>query len=170
MKKVVQDLRSGGLLSAIGAVQNRLDQPILLGYASAGTIVALGAGVSGLQPGDRVACAGGGHAIHGEFAVIPKNLIALLPDSVEFESGAFATLGAIALHGLRLGRMQVGDRVAVIGLGLLGMLAVGLARAAGADVFGVDLDEGRVQLARRAGGRGPVRREGEGAAQGAPGG
>src|SRR4030067_635724 len=131
MKKVVQDLRSGGLLSAIGAVQNRLDQPILLGYASAGTIVALGAGVSGLQPGDRVACAGGGHAVHGDFAVVPKNLIALLPDSVAFESGAFATLGAIALHGLRLGRLQVGDRVAIVGVGLLGVLGGGVARGGG---------------------------------------
>jgi predicted dehydrogenase/threonine dehydrogenase-like Zn-dependent dehydrogenase len=170
VRQTLDKARREGLLTAIEAVQSRLDQPVLLGYASAGTVVALGQDVAGLQPGDRVACAGGGHAIHGDFAVIPKNLIALLPDSVDFESGAFATLGAIALHGLRLGRMQVGDRVAVIGLGLLGMLAVGLARAAGADVFGVDLDEGRVQLARQAGARAHVRGEAEAAAQAASGG
>jgi predicted dehydrogenase len=170
VRQTLDKVRREGVLTAIEAVQSRLDQPVLLGYASAGTIVALGQDVPGLQPGDRVACAGGGHAIHGDFAVVPKNLVALLPDSVDFESGAFATLGAIALHGLRLGRMQVGDRVAVIGLGLLGLLAVSLARAAGADVFGVDLDEGRVRLARQWGAIAHIRGEAEAAAQAQSGG
>ena len=122
------------------------------------------------RPGDRVACAGGGFAVHGEFAVVPKNLVARVPDGVDFESAAFATLGAIALHALRLGRLQLGERVAVIGLGLLGLLTTALARAGGAAVLGVDLDPGRVRLARALGATAHTRAEAEAAAQAASGG
>jgi predicted dehydrogenase len=170
VRRAMDKARREGILSTVESVQNRLSQPLLLGYASAGTIVSMGEGLAGFRPGERVACAGGGHAVHGEFAVVPRNLMAHLPDSVDFESGAFATLGAIALHGLRLGRMQVGDRVAVIGLGLLGQLAVGLARASGAAVFGVDLDVGRVRLAKTMGAAAYVRGEAEAAAQAESGG
>ena len=86
--------------------------------------------MQGFQVGQRVACAGGGYAVHAEYAVVPVNLLAPLPENVDFESGAFGTLGAIALHGFRLGQPQVGETVAVIGLGLLGLISVGLAQAA----------------------------------------
>ncbi|NIM95615.1 MAG: oxidoreductase, partial [Anaerolineales bacterium] len=115
-------------------------QPLSLGYSSAGTILEIGEGVSDFKVGDRVACAGGGFAVHAEYAVVPKNLMAPLPDQVPFEAGAFATLGAIAMHGFRLADSQIGERVVVIGLGLLGILAAQIARAAGCRVFGVDLD------------------------------
>ncbi|HET7011541.1 MAG TPA: bi-domain-containing oxidoreductase [Anaerolineales bacterium] len=170
VRQTIDKARREGVLAAMEAVRDRLDQPVPLGYSSSGIVVALGEGVSGFRAGDRVACAGGGHAIHGEYAVVPKNLVALLPDTVDFESGAFATLGAIALHGLRLGRMQVGDRVAVIGLGLLGLLAVGVARAAGAQVFGVDVQESRVALARNMGATASLRAGAEAAAQAISGG
>jgi len=119
--------------------------------SSAGVIEAVGDGLSGFQVGDRVACAGGGYAVHAEYAIIPQNLIAKLPAGVDFESGAFATLGAIALHGFRLGEPQLGDRVAVIGLGLLGLLAAKIAQAAGCAVFGIDTDPERVKLAEELG-------------------
>ena len=122
-----------------------------LGYSSAGTVVEVSAGLVGVRAGDRVAAAGLGYAVHGEYAVVPMNLMAQLPDSVDFESGAFATVGAIALHGFRLAEPQLGDRVAVIGLGLLGLLSVGIARAAGCRVFGVDVDPARVARAREMG-------------------
>ena len=77
--------------------------------------------------------------------------------TVDFESAAFATLGAIALHGFRLAEVQLGERVAVIGLGLLGLLAVGIARAAGCQVFGVDLLAERVALAQRLGAQAVLR-------------
>ena len=89
--------------------------------------------------------------MHAEYALVPHRLLARLPDEVDFESGAFATLGAIALHGFRLGEPQLGESVAVIGLGLLGLLGGAIARAAGCRVFGVDLDPGRVELARSLG-------------------
>jgi predicted dehydrogenase len=147
VRQVMEKARREGLLTTFDAVQNRLEQPLPLGYSSAGLIEAIGEGLTGFQVGDRVACAGGGYAVHAEFAVVPQNLLAKLPPGVDFESGAFATLGAIALHGFRLGEPQLGDRVAVIGLGLLGLLAAKIAQAAGCVVFGVDTDPERVKIA-----------------------
>lgn len=151
VRQVLDKARREGVLPTIQAAFNRLDQPMALGYSSAGTIVALGEGMDGFQVGDRVACAGGGFAVHAEYAVVPRNLMARLPDHVDFESAAFTTLGAIAMHGFRLAQPQLGERVAIIGMGLLGLLAAGIARAAGCSVFGVDLDPRRVTLAKNLG-------------------
>ncbi len=151
VRQVLDKARREGALSTIEAAFNRLDQPMPLGYSSAGEIQAIGTGVNGFKVGDRVACAGGNYAVHAEYALIPANLLALLPDGVDFESAAFTTLGAIALHGFRLAQAQLGESVGVIGLGLLGLLAVGIARAAGCPVFGVDLDPSRVKLAESLG-------------------
>ena len=148
VRQVLDKARREGLLPTIQAAFNRLDQPMALGYSSAGTIVELGEGMEGFQAGERVACAGGGFAVHAEYGAVPRNLLARLPDNVDFESAAFATLGAIALHGFRLAEPQLGERVAVIGLGLLGLLAVQIAQAAGCSVFGVDLSPARLELAR----------------------
>jgi threonine dehydrogenase-like Zn-dependent dehydrogenase len=150
-KQVIEKARRDGVLTTLEAAFSRLDQPLALGYSSAGTITAVGEGVQGWRAGQRVACAGGGYAVHAEYAVIPENLLALLPDGVNFESAAFTTLGAIALHGFRLSEAGLGERVAVIGLGLVGLLAVGIAKAAGCAVFGIDLDPGRVELATQLG-------------------
>ncbi|MDH5508159.1 MAG: bi-domain-containing oxidoreductase, partial [Anaerolineae bacterium] len=149
----------------VEAAFNRLDQPMPLGYSSAGTIVELGEGLQGFHIGQRVACAGGGYAVHAEYAVVPQNLLTPIPDSVDFEAASFATLGAIALHGFRLAEPQLGERVAVIGLGLLGLLTVGIARAAGCQVLGIDLDTRRVELARQIGAQAVLRQEAEEAAQ-----
>ncbi len=151
VRQVLDKARREGVLSTLEAALNRLDQPLPLGYSSAGTIVALGEGLAGFRVGQRVACAGGGHAVHAEYISVPGNLIAPLPAEVDFESAAFTTLGAIALHGFRLAEGQIGDRVAVIGLGLLGLLAASIARAAGCHVLGIDLDPSRVSLAEEIG-------------------
>jgi predicted dehydrogenase/threonine dehydrogenase-like Zn-dependent dehydrogenase len=163
VRQVLDKARREGLLTTLQSAFNRLDQPMALGYSSAGVIRAVGAGLQGFQVGDRVVCAGGGYAVHAEYAVVPQNLLARLPETVDFESAAFATLGAIALHGFRLAQPQVGERVAVIGLGLLGQLAVGIALAAGCEVFGMDLDPQRVALARQAGAEATLRPQAEAA-------
>jgi predicted dehydrogenase/threonine dehydrogenase-like Zn-dependent dehydrogenase len=150
-KQVIDKARREGVASTLEAAFNRLDEPTPLGYSSAGTVVAVGEGVQSFRAGQRVACAGGGYAVHAEYAVVPVNLAAALPDWVSFEAGAFGTLGSIALHGFRLAKPQVGETVAVIGLGLLGLLSVELAKAAGCRVFGVDLDPDRVALAEQLG-------------------
>ena len=161
VRQVLDKARREGLLPTLQAAFNRLDQPMPLGYSSAGTIVELGDDMPGFQVGERVACAGGGYAVHAEYGAVPRNLLARLPESVDFESAAFATLGAIALHGFRLAEAQLGERVAVIGLGLLGLLAVQIARAAGCAVFGIDLSPQRVELARKMGFEAAARPEAE---------
>ena len=106
--------------------------------------------------GDRVACAGAGYATHAEVNFIPKNLVVPIPkratgEWIGFDEAAFTTLGAIALHGVRLGQPQLGDRAVVIGLGAVGLLAVQILRAHGCRVAGVDLDGARCDLARALG-------------------
>ncbi|MCL5429685.1 MAG: bi-domain-containing oxidoreductase [Chloroflexi bacterium] len=149
LRQVLDKARREGLLNAARASVGRLDEAMPLGYSSAGTIVELGRGVQGFRVGQRVACAGGGYAVHAEYIVVPQNLLAAIPEGVELESAAFATLGAIAMHGFRLAETQIGARVAVIGLGLLGQLAASIAQSAGCLVLGIDLDDGRVALARK---------------------
>jgi len=151
VRQVLDKARREGLISSVEAAFNRLDQPMALGYSSAGTIIAAGDGLQGFKIGDRVACAGAGYASHADYTLVPQNLLAHLPPNVDFESAAFTTLGAIALHGFHLAQPQLGERVAVIGLGLLGLLTVGIAKAAGCQVFGVDLDPMRVALAHQMG-------------------
>ena len=103
--------------------------------------------MQGFKVGQRVACAGGGYAVHAEYNVVPRNLLTPLPKNVDFESAAFTTLGAIALHGFRLAEPQIGENVAVIGMGLLGLLAAQIATAAGCNVLGIDVDPARIALA-----------------------
>ena len=155
VREVISKVQRDGIFSAIQAVRSRLDQPQSPGYSSAGTVIAVGEGVIDLQPGDRVACAGAGFAVHAEVACIPRLLVARIPPrpqggyDVPFDAAAFATLGAVALHGIRTSDAKLGDLVAVIGLGLLGQLTVQLLRAAGCRVLGMDIDASRAELAAR---------------------
>jgi predicted dehydrogenase/threonine dehydrogenase-like Zn-dependent dehydrogenase len=151
VRQVVDKARSDGLRETLDAVRTRLDQPSALGYSSAGVVVEAGALVSDLQPGDRVACAGGGYAVHAELNYVPGSLAVKLPDSVSFEEGAFATVGSIALHGVRQAAPQIGERVAVIGLGLVGQLSCRILAAAGCEVVGIDVVGELVERARHAG-------------------
>jgi predicted dehydrogenase/threonine dehydrogenase-like Zn-dependent dehydrogenase len=164
VRQVINKARREGLLTSLEAAVNRLNQPSPLGYSSSGVVVALGEGVQGLKVGQRVACAGGNYAVHAEYACVPKILLTPLLDEVDFESAAFTTLGAIALHGFRLSEAQLGERVAVIGLGLLGLLMAGIANAAGCRVLGIDLDDKRVALAQSMGSKAVLRSEAEEAA------
>jgi predicted dehydrogenase/threonine dehydrogenase-like Zn-dependent dehydrogenase len=147
VRQVVDKAKREGVLSTLDSVRNRLDQPLPLGYSSAGVVVAVGDEAGSFEAGDRVACAGSGFACHAEVAYIPRNLAVKLPEGVAFESGAFVTLGAIALQGGRQAGVELGQKVAVIGLGLLGQLTVQLLKAAGCQVFGVDLSPARIELA-----------------------
>ncbi len=159
MRQMINKAQREGLLTTLEAALNKLDQPMALGYSSAGTITEIGPDLEGFRVGDRVACAGGGHAVHAEFATLPQNLMVTIPKGVSFEQAAFATVGAIALQGFRLAEVQVGSKVAVIGLGLLGLLATGIAAAAGCEVIGIDLDPDRVALAAAMGAQTAVQRK-----------
>jgi len=109
----------------------RLDMPVPLGYSAAGVVIEVGDGVSGVRTGDRVACAGHPYAGHAEIISVPRNLVVPIPPNVEFEDASFAMLGAIAMNAVRLAEPALGERVAVIGMGLLGLLALQMLRAAG---------------------------------------
>ncbi|HUO16874.1 MAG TPA: bi-domain-containing oxidoreductase [Verrucomicrobiae bacterium] len=157
VREVIAKVQRDGIFSAIQSVQTRLDQPQNPGYSSAGTVIAVGEGVTDIRPGDRVACAGAGIAVHAEIACVPRLLIAAIPpreagdDEVSFQEAAFSTLGAVALHGVRTAEAKLGDVVAVIGLGLVGQLTVQLLKSAGCRVVGMDLDRGRAELAKQLG-------------------
>lgn len=153
VREVISKVRRDGLLAAVQAVRTRLDQPLTLGYSSAGTVAAVGEGVTDIRVGDRVACAGAGFAVHAEVACVPRLLLARIPEqsAITFEEAAFATVGAVALHGIRTADVKLGDSVAVIGLGLLGQLTVQLLKAAGCRVLGFDIVPDRAALASRLG-------------------
>ena len=153
VREVWNKVRRDGMISTVSAVRSRMDQPSAPGYSSAGTVVAVGEGVTDIRPGDLVACAGAGLAVHAEFACIPRLLMARIPSDsgVGFDHAAATTVGAVALHGVRIADVRLGDIVGVIGLGLLGQLTVQILKAAGCRVIGMDIDRGRVGLALRLG-------------------
>lgn len=148
VKQVINRARADGIRSTMKAVRTRLDEDMPLGYSAAGVAVEVGEYVAGVRPGMRVATGGAGH---GEFQVVSGNLCVPIPDGVSDEAAAFSTVAAIALQGLRQGDVQVGGRVAVVGLGLVGRLSVRLADAAGLDVVGIDVSDWPVEQVRKEG-------------------
>jgi polar amino acid transport system substrate-binding protein len=144
VKQVLKKLQHEGPMPTYRAVTTRLEAPQPLGYATAGVVVAVGEGVEGFAPGDRVACAGAGYANHAELITVPDNLVVHVPAELELDKAAFATLGAIAMQGVRVADPRLGEVVAVIGLGLIGQLTVQLLRAAGCQVLAIDINEDRI--------------------------
>ena len=149
VKQVLDSVRREGLLATYRKVEARLDSTKALGYSCAGEV--LYSECDAFRVGDRVACAGAGYASHAEVVVVPRNLCVRLPDDVSFDAGAFTTLGAIALQGVRQADVRVGERVVVIGLGLLGLLTVQILRAAGCRAIGIDLSAERLAIASKLG-------------------
>jgi polar amino acid transport system substrate-binding protein len=147
VKAVVAKVKNEGILNTFASVREKMAASQALGYSAAGIVAAVADDVTEFQVGDRVACAGVGFASHAEVLSVPKNLCVHLPENVSFESGAYGTLGAIALQGVRLAEPTLGESVVVIGLGLVGQLTVQLLKANGCRVFGLDLDQSRVSLA-----------------------
>ena len=147
VRRVLEKLRNEGFFNTVRQVLEKLDEPMTMGYSSAGVVLACGADVQNFKPGDRVASNGP----HAGIVCVPKNLCARVPDAVPFERAAFTVLGAIALQGVRLARVALGETAFVIGLGLIGQIAVALLRANGCRVFGTDLDAEKCWLALRMG-------------------
>jgi polar amino acid transport system substrate-binding protein len=145
VRQVLKKMKTDGPMATYRAATSRLDAPQPLGYSSAGIVREVGPGVEGFTVGDRVACAGAGYANHAELVSVPENLVALVPDDVGLEDAAFATLGAIAMQGLRVAEPTLGELAVVVGLGIIGQLSVQLLRANGCRVLGVDLNAARVK-------------------------
>jgi predicted dehydrogenase len=132
--EVVDKARTDGIATTVDAIRSKLAQPIPLGYSCAGVVLEVGSEVQGFEPGDLVAAA----APHAEVTVVPSTLAAVVPEGVAPEAAAFATIGSIALQGIRLAQPTVGERFVVVGLGLVGLLAVQLLQAQGCAVLGID--------------------------------
>lgn len=147
VRQVLQKIQTDGLRPTIEAVRSKLDQPLGLGYCQCGTVIELGRGVDDLRVGDLVATNGP----HAEYVSVPRNLCAKVPDGVTAEHAAFTPLAAIALQGIRLIDPTIGESVVVVGLGLVGLMAVQLLRANGCRVLGFDYDAGKCELARAMG-------------------
>jgi predicted dehydrogenase/threonine dehydrogenase-like Zn-dependent dehydrogenase len=147
VRQAVDKIRTDGLVSTLEAVRGRLDEPLPLGYCNVGVIVAVGADVADFAVGERVVSNGP----HAEVVAVPRNLCARIPEGVADEAAVFTVLGAIALQGARLTEPTLGECFAVIGLGLIGLIAVQVLRANGCRVLGVDPDPAKTALARRCG-------------------
>jgi len=162
VKQVIETLKQQGPVSTYRKVMNRLDSFTPLGYSLAGKVIAVGNGVTEFKLGDMVACAGADIATHAEINWIPVNLCCKIPkikssgnnlieNYLPTEQAAFTTVGAIAMQGVRQAEINVGENVAVIGLGLVGLLSCLILKAAGCNVMGVDLDPDKTKLAMKIG-------------------
>ncbi len=147
VKRVLKKVRQDGLIPTVQAVCSRLDEPMKMGYASSGVVLSCGPGVDAFRPGDRVASNGP----HAGVVAVPVHLCAHVPEEVSLEHAAFTVLGAIALQGVRLAKIQIGETVLVIGLGLVGQLTVALLKAAGCRVVGTDPEAAKCEVARTMG-------------------
>jgi predicted dehydrogenase/threonine dehydrogenase-like Zn-dependent dehydrogenase len=143
VRRVIEKIRNEGLLQTVGQVRAKLDEPVPMGYCSAGIVLACGPDVQTFKPGERVSSNGP----HAGVVCVPKHLCARIPDNVPFDTAAFAVLGAIALQGVRLSKLTIGETALVIGLGLIGQITVALLKAAGVRVLGTDLQKDKCTLA-----------------------
>jgi predicted dehydrogenase/threonine dehydrogenase-like Zn-dependent dehydrogenase len=142
--KVLQALKTEGIVGTVNAVNRSLDLPVPLGYSCAGVVESAAEDINDLHVGTRVACGGGGMATHSDYVVIPRNLCVPIPENVTFQQAAFTTVGAIAMQGIRIANTKLGENVVVIGLGLVGLLTVEILKAGGCRVFGIDVNPQRV--------------------------
>lgn len=151
VKRVVEMMRDQGIKRTLDRVSGKLAAGSATGYSAAGTIIEIGAEVTGFQVGDRVACAGAGVANHADYIDVPVNLTVKLPDNITTEAGCTVTLGAIAMQGIRRAQPTLGETFVVVGLGVLGQLTAQMLAANGCRVIGVDIDEERIRVAEAAG-------------------
>ncbi|SHN02931.1 polar amino acid transport system substrate-binding protein [Cyclobacterium lianum] len=151
VSQVIQNIQKEGLSATISKVRTKLDSLKALGYSTSGKVIASMDSKGLFKPGDRVACAGADYASHSEIISVPQNLVTKIPDGVDSDEAAFTTLGAIALQGVRQADPRLGEKVCVIGLGLLGQLTVQLLKANGCGVFGIDMSDKLVALSKESG-------------------
>jgi len=156
VRQVMKKARTDGIAKTAQTVRARLDDDVPLGYSAAGIAIEVGEAVAGISPGQMVATGGAGKANHAEFQAVPGLLCAPVPAGVPAADAAFATVASVALHSLRLADVGPGAKVVVIGLGLLGQLAVRLAQASGCDVAGIDVGQFQVDTAMAAGALGLI--------------
>ncbi|MEO7293687.1 MAG: bi-domain-containing oxidoreductase [Ginsengibacter sp.] len=147
VKDVLNTLAQLGPVATYRKVMNKLDSLSALGYSLVGEIVEVGKDVDHLKIGDIVACGGAGYANHSEVNFIPKNLCAKVPEGVDLKDASFTTIASIAMQGFRQTESQIGENIAVIGLGLLGQILIQIIQANGCRAFGFDISQSKCKLA-----------------------
>ncbi len=145
--QVIKKARTDGIMTTVDAVRSKLGQPIPLGYCNVGRVCEVGAGVLGYAIGDRVVSNGP----HADVVLVPKNLTAKIPDTVDDDTASFTVVASIGLQGIRLAQPTLGEAFVVTGVGLIGLLTVQLLRAQGCRVLAIDFDEAKLELARQFG-------------------
>ena len=146
-EKAINFVKSQGIKRSIDLFKGK-DNFSPTGYSGAGIVVDVGKNVTDLAIGDRVAYGGSRHA---EIVFAPRNLVVRAPDNVELKDAAFTTLGSIAMQAVRRAKVELGETVLIIGLGLVGQLVNQLLQVSGCHVIGSDLSEKRIALAREFG-------------------
>ncbi|MBN1341969.1 MAG: bi-domain-containing oxidoreductase [Phycisphaerae bacterium] len=151
VKQFYAKVKRDGLRAALNTAFSRLDQPLLQGYSSAGDVLAVSEAIDNIAVGDRVACGGGGYASHAGVVYVPRNLMVKVPSGVSDEEACQACVASVAMQAVRIGRLELGEHVVVIGLGLIGQMLMQIVRANGCRVLGCDPDAGRQEVARELG-------------------
>ena len=146
VKMVMDFIKKEGVISTAKRVFAKLDSYKTFGYSSAGIVIE--SDCEEFAPGDFVACGGAGYAVHAEIVSVPKNLAVKVPDTLDADQAAYATVGSIALQGVRQADVRLGENVAVIGLGLLGQTTIQMLKAAGCNVAGLDVNEKLFDVAK----------------------
>ncbi|MCB2203156.1 bi-domain-containing oxidoreductase [bacterium] len=164
VRQVIELARSNGVRDTYNLVMNKLEAYSALGYAAAGSVLGVANDVRGFSIGDRVVC-GGADAAHAEVLSVGKNLCAKVHDGTDMRHAALATIASIAMQGVRQADLNLGERCAVIGLGLIGQLTMQLISAAGATPIGFDIDSRAIKLAKICGFRHSFSSDSDSAAQ-----
>ena len=147
VKELINTLSQLGPTATYRKVMNKLDSYSPLGYSLVGEVTNIGRDVSNFSLGDIVACGGAGYANHSEINYIPRNLCAKVPQGIPLKEAAFTTIASIAMQGFRQTGSQIGENIAVIGLGLLGQILVQIIKANGCRVFGFDISQQKCDMA-----------------------
>ncbi len=143
VKQAIDKIKTDGIMSTYESISNKLNEPMEIGYCNVGNVIAVGEGVNEFKIGDRVASNGK----HAEIVNVSKNLCAKIPDEVSDLDAVFTILGSIGLHGIRLSKPSIGEKYAVIGLGLIGLLTIQILKAHGCECIGFEYDEDRIKIA-----------------------
>jgi len=140
-------------LAIAGKYQIRAEPPFVPGGEAAGTVVAVGDGVTDYKPGDRVISVGSTGAF-AEQQCVPAAQLTLMPDNMDFATGAgFLVTYGTSLYALRqCGHLQAAETLVVLGAaGGVGLAAVDLGKAAGAKVIAAASSEDKLDVAMAAG-------------------
>jgi predicted dehydrogenase/threonine dehydrogenase-like Zn-dependent dehydrogenase len=154
VKQVLDMAKAQGISKTIEQVKGKLDSESSgtpTGYSCSGIVIDVGESIDDIQIGDNVACAGAGYANHAEIVCVPRNLVVKVPDNLGLKEAASATLGSIAMQGVRRANPTFGETIAVIGLGLVGQITAQILKVAGCRVIGIDLARSKVELAKTLG-------------------